>query len=336
MSILESHGVDFTTFQLEGGAHRWWTSHLLGRLAGSPPITWYPFTHLFLDRYIPPSKREELRFQFEQLRQDQMSVTDYEARLSELSLHALMILPTEMDRVQRFIAGLHSGIWSTVAREVEMGTSYHLVMEIARRIGGYHQRVREQILRDKRFRHSGGFSGALSGGSGSTYSYVSSLFAHFLDIPHESLGTPLFVSTPMGDSVIVDQIYRSCVVTFCGYETREDLLLLDMTDFEVILGMDWLSPYYAILEFNAKTVTLAMPVLPRLEWKGSSVSIPSRIISFMKARHMVEKGYLAYLAYVRDTTAESPAIDSVPIVREFFDVFPYDLLGIPLDRDIDF
>ncbi|XP_070057493.1 uncharacterized protein [Nicotiana tomentosiformis] len=104
-----------------------------------------------------------------------------------------------------------------------------------------------------------------------TYSYVSSLFAHFLDIPRESLGTPVYVSTHMGDSMVVDRIYRSCVVTFCGYETRADLLLLDMTDFEVILGMDWLSPYHAILDFHVKTVTLTTPKFLSLEWKGSSV-----------------------------------------------------------------
>ncbi|XP_070022021.1 uncharacterized protein [Nicotiana sylvestris] len=132
----------------------------------------------------------------------------------------------------------------------------------------------------------------------STYLYVSSMFAHFMDIPHESLGTLVYVSTPVGDSVIEDQIYWSCVITFYGYETRADILLLDMIDFEVILGMDWLSPYDAILDCHAKTVTLAMPKLPRLEWKGSSVSTSSEVISFLKARHMVEKGCLAYLAYV--------------------------------------
>ncbi|XP_070049849.1 uncharacterized protein [Nicotiana tomentosiformis] len=68
------------------------------------------------------------------------------------------------------------------------------------------------------------------GQSGSTYSYVSSLFAHFLDVPHEFLGTPVYVSTPVGDSVVVDQIYRSCVVIFYSYKTRAGLLLLDMTD----------------------------------------------------------------------------------------------------------
>ncbi|XP_070041229.1 uncharacterized protein [Nicotiana tomentosiformis] len=138
----------------------------------------------------------------------------------------------------------------------------------------------------------------------------------------ESLSTPVYVSIPVGDSIIVDQIYRSCVVTFCGYETRVVLLLLDMTDFEIILGMDWLSPYHVVLNFHAKTVTLAMPEFPRLEWKGSSVSIFNHVISFLKSRHVVEKGCLAYLAYVRDTTAGTPTIDSMPVVREFSDVFP--------------
>ncbi|XP_070003258.1 uncharacterized protein [Nicotiana sylvestris] len=117
------------------------------------------------------------------------------------------------------------------------------------------------------------------------------------------LGIPVHVSTPVGDSVVVDRIYQSCGITFCGFETSADLLLLDMIDFEIILGMDWLSPYHAVLDCYAKTVTLAVPGLPRLEWKGSTVDTSSRVISFLKARQMVEKGFLAYLAYVRDTTA---------------------------------
>ncbi|XP_070056948.1 uncharacterized protein [Nicotiana tomentosiformis] len=149
---------------------------------------------------------------------------------------------------------------------------------------------------------------------GSTYSYVSSLFAHFLGVPSESLGTPVYVSTPVGDYVIVDRVYQSCIMTFYGYETRADFLLLDMTDFEVILVMDWLSPYHAILDCHAKTVTLAMPELPRSEWKGSSVSASCRVISFLKARDMVEKACLSYLSYVWDTTIETSAIDSVHVV----------------------
>ncbi|WMV37357.1 hypothetical protein MTR67_030742 [Solanum verrucosum] len=45
---------------------------------------------------------------------------------------------------------------------------------------------------------------------------------------------------------------------------------------------------------------------------------------------------LAYLAHIRDVDAESPSIESIPIVSEFKEVFPTDLPGMPLDRDIDF
>ena len=69
----------------------------------------------------------------------------------------------------------------------------------------------------------------------------------------------------MGNYVVADQVYWSCIVTFCCYETRVDLILLEMTDFEVILGMDWLSPYHTVLDRHAKTITLAMPESPRLE-----------------------------------------------------------------------
>nr|XP_009772812.1 PREDICTED: uncharacterized protein LOC104223140 [Nicotiana sylvestris] len=83
---------------------------------GSPPLTWGQFTQLFLDWYIPPSKRKELQYQFDHL---------------------------EQERVQRFVAGLHLNIRAGMARKVEMGTEYQLVVEIAHRIEGYRQRGRE-------------------------------------------------------------------------------------------------------------------------------------------------------------------------------------------------
>ncbi|XP_070017647.1 uncharacterized protein [Nicotiana sylvestris] len=308
-------------------------------------MTWDQFIHLFLDRYIPPSQREELRCQFEKLQQGQISVTDYEARFFELSRDALMILPTNTERVQRFVAGLNSSIQASMDREVEMGTSYQLVVEISWRIKGCRQRGREQMQQDKRSIFLESLEVSRLGIEARMLQYyliqglhihVSYLFAHFLDIPRESLGTHDYVSTLVGDSVVVDQIYWSYVVTFCGYETRADLLLLDITDFKVILGMDKLSPYHAIIDCHAKTVTFAMIELPILEWKGSYISTSSQVISFLKARHMVEKGCLAYLAYVRDTTAETLAIDLVLVVWEFADVFPSDLPGMPPYRDINF
>ena len=62
---------------------------------------------------------------------------------------------------------------------------------------------------------------------------------------------PIHVSTPVGESVIVEKVYRSCLVTFVGSNTYVDLIILEMLDFDVILGMTGPSPNFAILDCNA-------------------------------------------------------------------------------------
>ncbi|XP_070022853.1 uncharacterized protein [Nicotiana sylvestris] len=167
----------------------------------------------------------------------------------------------------------------------------------------------------------------------STYSYVSSYFTPYLGISRDFMSSPIHVSTPVRDSFVVDYVYWSCLIVISGFETRADLLLLSMVDFDIILGMDLLSPHYAILDSHAKTVTLAMPGLPWLEWRGTLDYTPSRAILFPKAERIVEKGCDAYLAYVRDVSNDTPTVELVPVVRDFPDIFPADLPGF--DRQDD-
>ncbi|XP_070054742.1 uncharacterized protein [Nicotiana tomentosiformis] len=140
---------------------------------------------------------------------------------------------------------------------------------------------------------------------GSTYSYVSFYFALYLDISRDSLSSLVYVSTYVGDSSIVNRAYR-------------------------------LSPYHAILDCHAKTVTLAMTDLSRLEWWGILDYIPSRVVSFLKAHRMVENGCEAYLAFVRDVSADTLIVESVPKMRDFPDMLSAYLSGMPPDREIDF
>ena len=51
---------------------------------------------------------------------------------------------------------------------------------------------------------------------------------------------PIRVSTHVGESVIVEKVYRSCLVSFVGSNTHVDLVILEMVDLDVILGMTWL------------------------------------------------------------------------------------------------
>ncbi|XP_070017047.1 uncharacterized protein [Nicotiana sylvestris] len=155
-------------------------------------------------------------------------------------------------------------------------------------------------------------------------------------MPHESLVSSIHVSTPVDDTIIVDCVYRSCIMTIWGLETRVDLLLLSMVDLDVILGMDWLSPCHVVLDCHTKTMMLAMLGFPQIEWRRSLNYVPSIVISYLKAQQMVGKCCLSYLAFVRDVGAEIPIIDSVLVVRDFLDVFPVDLPGKLPERDIDF
>ena len=82
---------------------------------------------------------------------------------------------------------------------------------------------------------------------GSKFSYVSSSFATCLDLYCDLLDVPILVSTPVGESVIVEKVNRSWLVTFVGINTHVDLIILEMVDFDVILGMTWLSPNFCNL-----------------------------------------------------------------------------------------
>ncbi|XP_070039537.1 uncharacterized protein [Nicotiana tomentosiformis] len=146
--------------------------------------------------------------------------------------------------------------------------------------------------------------------------------------------SPLYVSMPVGDPIVVDRVYRLYLVVIGGFETRVDQLLLKMIDYDVISGMDWLSPYYAILDYYTKTMIMAMHGLPQLEWRGILDYIPSIVVSFLKAHRMVEKSCDAYLAFVRDVSADTSTVELVPVVRNFPDVFLADLPGMPPNRDI--
>ena len=94
---------------------------------------------------------------------------------------------------------------------------------------------------------------------GSTHSFVSVFFAGLLGMPIDNMDFDLFVATPLGDSVVVDKIIRDCCVMIGYREMTVDLILLDLQDFDVILGMDWLASYHASIDCFRKRVTFSIP-----------------------------------------------------------------------------
>lgn len=74
--------------------------------------------------------------------------------------------------------------------------------------------------------------------SGSVYSYMSTYFSLGFDFSYDSTSVSVDISTPIGEPLVVVLVYQSCFVTLAGYKTWVDLIILDMVDFDIILGID--------------------------------------------------------------------------------------------------
>ena len=75
----------------------------------------------------------------------------------------------------------------------------------------------------------------------------------------ELLDFELLVSTPVGDTLMTNLVLKSCILYIEIRELLADLLLLDMHDFVVILGMDWFVSYHASVHCFKKEVVFRPP-----------------------------------------------------------------------------
>ncbi|RVW80717.1 Retrovirus-related Pol polyprotein from transposon 17.6 [Vitis vinifera] len=170
---------------------------------------------------------------------------------------------------------------------------------------------------------------------GSTHSFVSVSFAGLLGLPVASMDFDLIVATPVGDSVVASRMLRNCIVMIGYREMPVDLVLLDLQDFDVILGMDWLASYHASVDCFEKRVTFSIPGQPKFSFEGKHVDRPLRMISALRASSLLKKGCQGFLASVMSNESDLK-LEDIPIVREYPDVFPEDLPGLPPEREVEF
>ena len=76
-----------------------------------------------------------------------------------------------------------------------------------------------------------------------------------LGLEVETLEKSLHVSSPIGTRVRVDQICPNCELEISGILLTVDLRVMDMTEFDVILGMDWLITHRVVIDCNRRRVT---------------------------------------------------------------------------------
>ncbi|KAA3462057.1 zf-CCHC domain-containing protein/RVP_2 domain-containing protein [Gossypium australe] len=121
----------------------------------------------------------------------------------------------------------------------------------------------------------------------STHSYVCTALVDKINFP--AMSTDYTV-----------KIYKSCPLKVRGYDFPASLMLLPFDDFDIILGMDWLSEHDVIVSCQRKQVSLKCPTGEYVCVRADGIDCTTNVISVSSAQKMIRKGYEAYLTYVLD------------------------------------
>ena len=91
--------------------------------------------------------------------------------------------------------------------------------------------------------------------SGPLHYFVTASSVDVLGLEMEILEETLHVSSPLGTRVRIDQICRDCVLEILGILLTVDLQVMDISNFDVILGMDWLMAHRVVIDCDSRRIT---------------------------------------------------------------------------------
>ena len=173
--------------------------------------------------------------------------------------------------------------------------------------------------------------------TGATHTFMSARFARTLDSPQEILSHKFHTTLSSGEVMVSTHRCRALIVHIADRELYTDAVILEMIDYDLIIGMDFLSKYNASIECRRRRVVFNLHDEKYFVFVGEMRKKNKMFLSTLEARKLLAQGCTGFLANIVDKRKEvKTKIDEVPILGEFPEVFPEDLPGLPPDREIEF
>ena len=119
-------------------------------------------------------------------------------------------------------------------------------------------------------------------------------------------------------------------------KTQVDLIKIGEMEYDLILGMDWLSTYRAHVDCYQKIIIFKLEGAPEKVYEGTKNKISIPVISALKATKLLRHGCQGFLATIIDKEGMETKIENIAVIREYPDVFLEDLPGLPPDREVEF
>ncbi|GKE50805.1 putative reverse transcriptase domain-containing protein [Tanacetum coccineum] len=179
--------------------------------------------------------------------------------------------------------------------------------------------------------------------TGADRSFVSTAFSSQIDITPSTLDHYYDVELADGRIIGLNTILRGCTLNLLNHPFNINLMPIELGSFDAIIGIDWLVKYQVIILCAEKIVRIPWGnEILIIHGDGSNRGNETRlnIISCTKTQKYLLKGYPIFLAHVTTKKAEDKSEEKrhedVPIIRDFPDVFPEDLPGLPPTRQVEF
>ncbi|GJV13895.1 putative reverse transcriptase domain-containing protein [Tanacetum coccineum] len=151
-------------------------------------------------------------------------------------------------------------------------------------------------------------------------SFMSTMFSSLIDITPYALDNGYDIELADGRITGVNTILQGCTLNLLNHPFNIDLMPVEIGSFDAIIGMDWLSKYHAVIIYDEKIVRIPY---------GDEVLI----VQGDKRCHV-------FLAHITKNKTEDKSEEKRPkdvlVVRDFLEVFPEDLPGVPPTQQVEF
>ncbi|GJT61888.1 putative nucleotidyltransferase, ribonuclease H [Tanacetum coccineum] len=171
--------------------------------------------------------------------------------------------------------------------------------------------------------------------SGADKSFVSISLASMLNIPPITIDTFYNIEMADGNLVSTNTVIQGATLTLLNQPFEIDLMLIKLGSFDIVNDMDWLSKYHARIICDEKVVHILING-ETLIIRGDQSKTRLNLISCIKTKRYISRGCQVFVIQVMEKKSDEKRLEDIPVVREFPKVFPEDLPGLPLVRQVEF
>nr|GEW30619.1 putative reverse transcriptase domain-containing protein [Tanacetum cinerariifolium] len=171
--------------------------------------------------------------------------------------------------------------------------------------------------------------------SGVNKSFISLSFASMLKILPITIDA--FYNIKMADRNLVstNTIIQGCTLTLLNQPFEIDIMPIKLGSFDVVIGMDWLSKNHAKILCDEKVVHIPIDG-ETLIIRGGRSKNRLNLISCIKTKRYISRGCQIFMIQVMENKSDEKRLKEIPVVKEFPDIFPEDLPGLPPIRQVEF